>query len=58
MAKRVLINHPSQLLLSCYVVHVDKPSCGFWRTAKVNQLLTSKDGLVRGVVVRITLGRD
>ena len=38
-------------------VLVHKP-CGFWRTARVNQLLTDKDGLVRGDVVRITSGRD
>ena len=39
------------------LVHDDKPH-GFWRLAKVNQLLTGKDGLVRGAVVRITSGKD
>ena len=39
------------------LVHDDKPR-GFWRTARVNQLLTSKGGLMRGAVVRITSGRD
>ena len=39
------------------LVHDDKPR-GFWRTARVNQLITGKDGLVRGAVVRITSGKD
>ena len=39
------------------LVHDDKPR-GFWRTARVNQLLNGEVGLVRGAVVRITSGRD
>ena len=39
------------------LVHDDKPR-GFWRLAKVSQLLTGKDGLVRGAVVRIMSGKD
>ena len=31
---------------------------GFWRTTRVNQLLTDKDELIRGAIVRITSGRD
>ena len=39
---------------SIVLVHDERPR-GFWRLAKVNQLLTGKDGLVRGAVVK---GKD
>ena len=39
------------------LVHYDKP-CGIWRLAKVNHLLTGKDGLVRSAVARIASGKD
>ena len=39
------------------LVHDDRPH-GLWRTARVNQLLTGKNKLVRVDVVRITSGRD
>ena len=39
------------------LVHDDKPY-GFWRIANINQLLIGKDGLVRGVVVRIISEKD
>ena len=39
------------------LVHDDKPH-GFWKTARVNRLLTGKDGLMRGAVVMIASGRD
>ena len=42
---------------SIVLVHDEKPR-GFWRLAKVNQLLTGKDGLVRGAVVKVTSGKD
>ena len=42
---------------SIVLVHDEKPR-RFWRLAKVNQLLTGKDGLVRGAVVKVTSGKD
>ena len=39
------------------LVHDDKPY-GFCRIANINQLLIGKDGLVRGVVVRIISEKD
>ena len=39
------------------LVHDDKPHA-FWRITRFNQLLTGKDGLVRGAVVGITSGKD
>ena len=42
---------------SIVLVHDEKPR-RFWRLAKMNQLLTGKDGLVRGAVVKVTSGKD
>ena len=48
----------SFILVGSIVLVHDEKLRGFWRLAKVNQLLTGKDGLVRGAVVKVTSGKD
>ena len=39
------------------VVHDDKPR-GFWKLARVEEVITGKDGRVRGAVVKVNSGKN